>query len=283
MPSDDIDADAYLTRVGYAGPREPSLTLLRDLVARHTAAIAFENVDPIARRVPLLDVSSLQRKLVAQRRGGYCYEQNTLFQAALRALGFAVTGLLARVRRGLPPEVATPRSHMLLRVDLPEGPYLADVGFGALTPTAPLALCPDVEQATPNEVFRLRRIGEEYLLQASVGGAWEDIYQLALSPQLPEDYAMANWYNATRPNSLFVDNLMVTQPTPGMRLTLFNRVYTMRPTDGPPERRVLRTRDEYAQILTEVFGLTLEAADMTAVMTLMDRHDVNRPQPGPFA
>ena len=283
MDSDDIDAGAYLRRVGYTGPREPSLALLRDLVARHTAAIAFENIDPIARRVPSLDLTSLQLKLVAQRRGGYCYEQNTLFQAVLRTLGFAVTGLLARVRRGLPPDVVTARTHMLLRVDLPESTYLADVGFGALTPTAPLALRPDVEQATPNEVFRLRAIGEEYLLQAAVGSVWEDIYQLALLPQLPADYAMVNWFTATRPNALFVENLMVTRPTPGLRRTLFNHVYTMRHTGEPPERRVLRTRDEYERVMVEAFGLTPEAADMTAVMALMDRHDADQPQPGPFA
>ena len=102
----------------------------------------------------------------------------------------------------MPAGVMTARSHMLLRVDLPEGTYLADVGFGALTPTAALALRADVEQATPNEAFRLRMIGEEYLLQASIDGGWADIYQLALLPQLPSDYAMVNWYTATRPNAL---------------------------------------------------------------------------------
>ena len=139
-----------------------SLALLRELVAHHSAAIAFENIDPLARRVPPLDLASVQRKLVTQRRGGYCYEQNTLFQGALLALGFQVTGLMARVRRGVPPHIMTPRSHMLLLVDLPEGPHLADVGYGALTPTAPLRLRADLEQATPNEVFRLGLIGDEF-------------------------------------------------------------------------------------------------------------------------
>ena len=126
-----FDLDAYFARIGHSGPRAVSLTLLRELVAHHSAAIAFENIDPLARRVPPLDLASVQRKLVTQRRGGYCYEQNTLFQGALLALGFQVTGLMARVRRGVPPHIMTPRSHMLLLVDLPEGPHLADVGYGA--------------------------------------------------------------------------------------------------------------------------------------------------------
>ena len=154
-----IDLDGYFARIGCAGERVPSLGLLRELVARHTASITFENIDPVVRRVLLLDLATLQQKLVVPRRGGYCYEQNTLFQAVLRALGFQVTGLLARVRRGAPAHVATPRSHMLLLVDLPEGRYLADVGFGGVTPTAPLTLHADAEQSTPNEVFRLRVSG----------------------------------------------------------------------------------------------------------------------------
>jgi N-hydroxyarylamine O-acetyltransferase len=251
MAHDGIDCDAYLARVGYSGPRVPSLAVLQELVARHTASITFENIEPITRSVPSLDLPSLQRKLVAQRRGGYCYEQNTLLQAALSALGFAVTGLLARVLRGLPAGVMTARSHMLLRVDLPEGTYLADVGFGALTPTAALALRPDVEQATPNETFRLRMIGEEYLLQASIDGGWANIYQLALLPQLPSDYAMVNWYTATRPNALFAENLMVTRPTAGIRRTLFNRQLVVRRRDAPVERRVLRVRDDYEHALAE--------------------------------
>jgi N-hydroxyarylamine O-acetyltransferase len=282
MGHDGIDCDAYLARVGYSGPRVPSLAVLQELVARHTASITFENLEPITGQVPSLDLPSLQQKLVTQRRGGYCYEQNTLFQAVLGAFGFTVTGLLARVRRGMPAGVMTARSHMLLRVDLSEGTYLADVGFGALTPTAALALRADVEQATPNEAFRLRMVGEEHLLQASIDGRWADIYQLALLPQLPSDYAMVNWYTATRPNALFAKNLMVTRPTAGIRRTLFNRQLVVRRRDAPVERRVLRVRDDYEQVLAEEFGLTPSDADMAAIMALMEKHDPDQPH-NPFA
>jgi N-hydroxyarylamine O-acetyltransferase len=262
-----VDCDAYLARVGYSGPRAPSLALLRDLVAAHTASITFENIDPLAGRVPALDLQSLQRKLVTERRGGYCYEQNTLFQGVLRALGFTVSGLLARVSPGMA------RSHMVVRVELPEGPYLADVGFGRLTPTAPLALRTDVEQATPNEIFRLRADGDEYMLQATGDDGWEDVYLLALLPQEPSDYAMANWYHATRPGALFTANLMVTRPTPGTRRTLFNRQFSMRRSGAPVERRELRTRDEYERVLAEEFGLTPGDSDMVAIMSVVAKHD----------
>ncbi len=282
MTPASFDLDAYLTRIGHAGARGVSLSTLRELVARHSMAIAFENIEPVAGRAPALDVHALQQKLVHGCRGGYCYEQNTLFLAALRAMGFSAVGLLARVRRGVPPGVETARSHMLLCVALPEGPFLADVGFGGLTPTAPLALRAASEQPTPNETFRLRENGE-WLLQARIGEEWEDVYRFTLQPERPADYEQANWYTATRPGAMFAQNLIVTRPAPNLRRTLFNRHYTERRYDGTRARQVLRSANEYRDVLRDIFGLTLSAEDLGAVMAVVDRHDPDAPYGGNFA
>lgn len=283
MPPDPFDLEAYLSRIGHDGAREPSLPVLANLVARHTAAIAFENIDALAGRPIPLDLVSLQRKLVGGGRGGYCYEQNTLFQGALRTLGFTVSGLMARVRRGVPPGVDAPRSHMLLLVDLPEGPYLADVGFGGLTPTAPLALRAGDEQTTPNETFRLLPNGAEFMLQARIATAWADVYQFSLQPQLPIDYEMANWFTATRPKALFVENLVVTLPNPGVRRTIFNRHFSRRDGDGPSQWQILRTRDDYDRVLHEEFALAPTGSDMDAILARVERYDPDAPPGGHFA
>jgi N-hydroxyarylamine O-acetyltransferase len=282
MTPDILDLDAYLTRIGHTGARDVSLATLRDLVARHSAAIAFENIDPVAGRAPSLDLGALQRKLIHGGRGGYCYEQNTLFLAALRALGFTAAGLMARVRRGVPEGVETARSHMLLRVDLPEGPFLADVGFGGLTPTAPLALRVSEAQGTPNEIFRLVRDGA-FVLQGFVAGGWEDVYRFTMQEERPADYEQANWYTATRPGAMFALNLIVTLPAPGVRRTLFNRHFTERRTDGTRDRRVLRTRADYSEVLQGVFELALSVDDLDAVMAVVARHDPDAPYGGNFS
>ena len=98
--SDGFDLDAYLPRVGGARALAPSLEGLVDLHRAHCAAIPFENLDILLGRPIALDLPSLQAKLVQGGRGGYCFEQNTLFQAALEALGYRVTALAARVRVG---------------------------------------------------------------------------------------------------------------------------------------------------------------------------------------
>jgi N-hydroxyarylamine O-acetyltransferase len=126
MTAGDFDLDGYLARIGWTGPLAPDLATLRRLVAQHTAAIPFEAVDALLGRTPAVDAAGLQAKLVGARRGGWCFEQNSLLALALGALGFRARPLLARVVFGLPPGVVLSRTHMALRVELPEGPHLVE-------------------------------------------------------------------------------------------------------------------------------------------------------------
>src|SRR5262245_15869763 len=142
MPDEAFDQDAWLRRIAYGGPRAPTLQTLRALVAAHSASIAYESIDVLLDRPPKLDLASLQEKMIFGRRGGYCFEQNMLFRGGLRSLGYTVTSLQARVVRGLQIDAARPMLHMVLLIELPEGSFLADVGFGNLAPTAPLQLVP---------------------------------------------------------------------------------------------------------------------------------------------
>ena len=165
MP-DTFRLTEYLERIGIEGPVKPDLATLTAIHAAHVDAIPFEALDPFLGRPVNLDLVDLQEKILRNRRGGYCFEQNTLLKAALEAIGFSVTGLAGRVRWMAPPDSPLgPRTHLLLRIELPEGPYLADVGFGHLTPTAPLILARDQPQPTEHEDYRLRPSGSETLLQ----------------------------------------------------------------------------------------------------------------------
>ena len=252
----ESDIDGYCARIGYAGPREPTLAVLRAIVAGHTAAIPFENLDVLAKRPIRLDLPALGEKLVHHQRGGYCYEHNLLLLDVLLALGFRAGGLAARVHRSRPPGVIPPRGHMLLRVDLQEGSYLVDVGFGTAL-TAPLALETGREQKTPHETFRLLPVGNEFDLQARFGETWTDLYRLSLQEQFPVDYEAANWFTSTHPGSLFVRNLIATCPGPRRRHTLFNDKFTIRHSDGSVERRKLQGAEELGDVLTHYFGIDL--------------------------
>ena len=272
MPEQDFNLDAWLARIGYAGSREPGLATLRALIAAHTGAIPFESLDVFLGRVPALDIGSVQDKLIERSRGGYCYEQNLLFRAGLRALGYAVTSLTARVVRGMAPDAERPATHMALRVDLPEGAFLVDVGYGNLTPTAPLAITPGVEQATPHEVMRLVPVGDELTLQARLGAGWQSVYRLSLHAATDADYDVMNWFTATHPGSQFVLNMIVARPATGaLRHTLFNGQLSTRRAGELVDRRMLDDVTAHASALQQTFGLRLAEDDLAAVLAQVER------------
>jgi N-hydroxyarylamine O-acetyltransferase len=261
-----FDLDAYLRRIAYDGARMPTLDTLREIHRRHVASIAFENLDPLLRRPVQLDAGSLQRKLVDGGRGGWCYEQNNTLRHALDALGFRTTGLAARVVWNRPPGVVTPRTHMLLRVDLDQ-PWIVDAGFGGLTLTGPLRLVPDVEQATPNGPFRLAPCDDGFELQARLGDDWTPLYRFDLQPQQLADYALVNWYLSHHPQSHFLNGLMVARTDAGGRYTLRDNVLTVRHADGHVEARTLDSPAALRAALETEFRLVLpDGPELDAVL-----------------
>jgi N-hydroxyarylamine O-acetyltransferase len=256
-----IDLDAYFRRIGYAGAREPTLDTLSALQLRHARSIAFENLNPLLGWPVRLDPASLEQKLVHDGRGGYCYEQNLLFGEALRALGFKVTGLAARVLWTFYPEDAiTARTHQLLRVDLEDGPYLVDVGFGGQTLTGPLRLEPDLEQVTPHEPFRLVASGAGFKMQSKVSSAWKTLYRFDLEEVFAPDYEILNYYASTHPSSLFVNKLVLARPATDRRYALLNNQFAVHHLCGPTERRLLTSVAEVRQTLESTFLLRLPDA-----------------------
>ncbi len=249
--------DEYFTRINYSGPREPTLAVLRDLQYRHVLGVTFENLDVLLGRRIRLEPEALIEKLVHARRGGYCFEQNGLFGYVLAALGFVVTPLAARTRYGIPDDVATGRTHLLLKVDLPEGAYIADVGFGGLNPTAPFVLAYDVEQTTQLETYRFVRWGEGYELQARLGVVWTILYRFTLEPQTAPDQEISNWWVSTSPQSRFVQSLILARPRADRRVNLLNNRLTVRHRDGVVEERFLTGSDDLAEALQQHFDLDL--------------------------
>jgi N-hydroxyarylamine O-acetyltransferase len=170
---------------------------------------------------------------------------------------FRVTGLTARVMWNAPEGVVTPRTHMLLRVDLDGKSYIADTGFGGLTLTGPLRLEADTEQATPHELFRVLKVGDEFIEQAKIRGAWVSLYRFGLFENLLPDYEVNNWYLWNHPSSLFVTGLLAARPAPDRRYALLNNEFAVHHLDGRTERRLLRSAAEMREILEGPFGLNL--------------------------
>jgi N-hydroxyarylamine O-acetyltransferase len=231
--NDGIELDAYLARIGHDGRLAPDVATLTRLLDAHVRAIPFEAIDPLLGRPVSLDLSAIQDKLVARRRGGYCFEQNLMLKAVLERVGFSVAGLAGRVRWRSPPDAPLgPRTHMLLKVETAEGPYLADVGFGGCLIDAPLRFATDVEQRTTMGTFLLVQSEGLYELRAKQPGGWRSMYVFTLEPQLPADYMLGSWFASTSPLSPFTGNLAVERIVGDRRCKIANRRLVMEARDG---------------------------------------------------
>jgi N-hydroxyarylamine O-acetyltransferase len=254
---DAIDLQAYLRRIGWQGAVAPDMSTLQALVVAHVAAIPFENLNPLLGLPVSLELAALEHKLVREGRGGYCFEQNLLFEAVLRTIGFEVSGLIARVLWTRPEDAITPQTHMLLRVELAGESWLVDVGFGGQNLVGVLRLQADTEQATPLEPFRLLQVDGDWRMQSLVRGQWLSLYRFDLRPVPLIDYIVANHYVSTHPDSFFVNNLNVARTTSDSRLSLRNREFTVRRMGHEPERRTLGSVAEIRQVLENEFLIRL--------------------------
>lgn len=249
------DLELYLQRLGYSRAPPPTVGTLRELHKRHTSAFVFETIDTLMRAPVPIDPESLQRKLLHEGRGGYCYELNLLFRALLQDLGFQVRGVSGRVVMGGPEDAMNARTHFALVVSIDGVDHLTDVGFGGMVPTAPLRLDVRDAQATPHERYRLDPRDTGYVLRALVGTEWRALYVFDLQPQAEIDHEVGNWYVSTHPQSPFRDQLFVARTGPGWRKTLSNGSFAIHRIDAPSQRRDLSDAEQVLAVLREEFDL----------------------------
>ncbi|HEX5719308.1 MAG TPA: arylamine N-acetyltransferase [Thermoanaerobaculia bacterium] len=250
-----MDIQSYLDRIGYRGPLTPTAETLRALQVAHLETVPFENLSIHAHQPIVLDDESLFDKVVARRRGGFCYELNGIFAALLRALGFQVTMLSAAVARGdgtFGPDF----DHMALQVNLEER-WLADVGFGDSF-RDPLRLDERGEQPEGTRTFRIDEDGGHLLLlrRDSSEEPWQPQYRFTLQSYEFPDYAGMCHFHQTSPESHFTRQTLCSLATPEGRVTLSGmKLITTR--GGERQERVLASEEERSTLLRKMFGVVV--------------------------
>jgi N-hydroxyarylamine O-acetyltransferase len=257
----------YLQRLGFDAPPAPTLETLRQLQLRHTGAFPFENLTTLSGEPVLVDLPSIERKVLHEGRGGYCYELNKLYLALLQELGFDARGISGRVVMGQPEGAWTARTHRLSLVTLDDVRYISDVGFGGMVPTAPLLLDSRAEQLTPHEPYRIEQHVDGYTLRARVGDEWRAMYIFDLQRQEDIDYTVGNWYVSTHPESSFAKQLMVARTGAGWRRTLNNGSFAIHRIGSDSERRQVADVQELMGLLESEFELRVPK-NATLVHTL---------------
>lgn len=260
----------YLQRIGYSGTLNSSFGTLVQIVARHAGSIPFENIDAFLGRRVSLDPEAVFDKLVTQRRGGWCFEQNLLLGEALRELGFDVTDLGARVVWGRTADAVAARTHRALLVRVSGRAWLADVGFGGMTMAGLIDMDIEGPQQVVRDSFRLSRVGQDFLVSARVRAEWLPMYRFDLHPQLPVDFEAANFQLVHDPASHFTQGMVASRIVESGRHALRGRELAFHTFEGETTRRELGSAAELVATLRGEMGIVIDEATESALLAKLE-------------
>jgi N-hydroxyarylamine O-acetyltransferase len=251
-----LDFDAYLRRIGLDPADKPAWPAVH---RAHVTAIPFENLDS-HRGIPVsLDQADIERKLVASRRGGYCFEHNLLLASALEHMGLKAEPMLARVSVGDAPRETRPAGHLALRVTDGDGrQWHADAGFGLGTLLDPIPFGPAGVQQQSGWSFQVVEDGDELALETLEPDGWSGVYTFAPQPAFRIDIEVSNWWTCTNPASPFVSGLIVAvNHDDGRREAMYDfsgpLVTTVSTPDGTEATQAQRA--DIPSLLAQRFGL----------------------------
>jgi N-hydroxyarylamine O-acetyltransferase len=251
----------YLQRLGVEMPLQADADTLRRLHVAHREAFLFENIAIQTGGSISVALDAIEQKFIDRGGGGYCFEHNTLFAAALRDVGFAPMTLLGRVRRGPPERWA--RTHMVLQVPIDGQSWLADVGFGGVGLLEPIPLRAGAAAEQAGLVYTLRREGALWILSMRDRvGSTMDMYEFSEDPQTSGDVEVANHYTSTHPDSMFRRTLTIQRSARDRRVILRGNTLT-RHEDGRVIEETIG-RDRVRDVARELFGVELPAGPLLA-------------------
>jgi N-hydroxyarylamine O-acetyltransferase len=245
--------DEYLRKIGVTRPFTSALDAISRVHLGHRETFLFDNLSIQRGGGVSLALSDIERKFLDEGGGGYCFEHNTLFAAALHDLGIESTTLLARVRRG-PPERWL-RTHMVLRVPIDGQPWLADVGFGGFGLLEPIPIVDSTTADQGGATYTLRREEGRWVLSMRDRSSVADLYEFTEDPQTPGDVEVANHYTSTHPESRFRRTLTIQSGT-RIERTLVRDDQLVRFRDGRATERPV-ARGELRDVVRRVFGIEL--------------------------
>jgi N-hydroxyarylamine O-acetyltransferase len=251
-----MDVDTYLRRIGLTERPPPTLDGLRTLHRAHLREIPYENLDVQLGRPVTIERPQIYDKIVGRHRGGWCYEMNGLLGWALGALGFRVTRVAGAVMRETMGDTFI-GNHLVLKVELDEGLYLADVGFGD-GPLEPIRIAPGPFQSAGFS-FGLDPVDAQWwrLTNHPLGGAKSFDFTL----QAADEAVLARVCGQlqTEEWSPFVQNLVAQRHTPDGLIVLRGRVVRTITPEGHKDR-LLDSAEELVRFLDEAFELRMPEA-----------------------
>lgn len=248
-----MNKNDYLNRIGINENDLPAnLETLKLLQKKHLLNVPFENLDIHWKRPILLDTKKFSDKIISEKRGGFCYELNGLFNELLKTLGFQTKLVSARVFNG--KDFGAEYDHLAILVKIDNEEYLADVGFGDFF-AAPLKFVLDTEQTDANGVFSIKKHSDEYFeVVKKHGDEWQSEYIFKdLARDLNEFTGMCNFHQ-TSPASHFTRGKLCSLMTENGRKTLTDKKF-IKTENGEKIETDVASEDEFYEILACEFAI----------------------------
>jgi N-hydroxyarylamine O-acetyltransferase len=249
-----MELQPYLSRIDYRGITEATLTVLSGLQLAHLLHIPFENLD-IHNKIKL-DLDKSYEKVVMQKRGGFCYELNSIFFQLLKTIGFNVKMVSARVFSDKKTYGAE-FDHMAIIAKIEDADYLVDVGFGEFA-FHPLKIELNREQGDPRGKFMIIEGDENYLIVMKKNAEGEFIpeYKFSMIERKLQDFLGMCEYHQTNPMSHFTQKRICSLATMDGRITISD--YNFKTTsNGQVEERILADEAEVFIVLKKYFNIVL--------------------------
>ncbi len=256
----DPEISSYLSRIKI-DDCNPNLEGLAKLQDNHMENISFENLDIVVGRKIALNYQHLFEKVMIKKRGGYCFELNTLYAELLKALGFSPKPVLGRVWLSN-PKLMPPRNHLAHLVDLEGKTYITDVGFGGLISRVPL----DINVSSPvndkDGMIRVVNIADhQFMIQRQTEKGWMNLYSFENVEISTEDISISNYYMSTHPNSHFFFHKFVGRNTPDGRIALFNNKISIRKGIKVVDKKRVDFGHDWLETINKEFALNLDFSD----------------------
>ena len=244
---------------------------LRALQEQHMKHIPFENLDIVAGRDILLSPEHLFNKIVAGKRGGYCFELNLLYALLLSSLGFEPKSVMGRVWLRNPKQMP-PRNHLAHLLELDGKTYLTDVGFGALAPRVPLDISSNSEVEDGDGTVRIITTeSNHYMVQRKVRHLWKNQYSFENVKISNDDIQIANFYMSKCKSSHFYRDRYIGLFTQNGRIGLFEDRFSRRVGINTVENLKVSTPEKWLTFIEDTFNMELDCSE--AELTVLFSRD----------
>ena len=216
----EAETAKYLERINFDGATEPTLELLRTLQKKHLLSIPFENLD-IHYKTPIqLNSANIFEKVINKKRGGFCYELNSLFYELLRSIGFTVKTISARVFNSKKQTFSPEFDHFAILANINSANYLVDVGFGEFA-FHPLEIESNTIQNDERGIFKIEKHDDKYYkVSKLVDENWIAEYIFSLQKRDLSEFEERCLYHQTSPESHFTQNKLCSLLTATGRITV---------------------------------------------------------------